>query len=121
MPVPAIRIMQQGSRGSQLDAAYLIQLKGVYLFLLAQGIDVHLVANLLDDRLGFPRGVPKDIFPSSSQGLFGKPAYHGINILADCRLVVGLGDHVAPRKVNLVLQGEAHRLRGKRFLLLTIR
>ena len=113
--------MQQGGRGPQRDPANFIQLKRVRFLLLAQGIDVHFVANLLDDRLGFPRGVPEDIFSSGMQGLLRKPAHHGINILPDHRLVVGLGNHVAPRKVDLIFQSETDRLRGERFLLFAIR
>ena len=62
LAVLIVRIVEEGRGGAERDTADLVQGEITRVFFFTKGVDVHLVADLLDDRLRFFCGVANDEF-----------------------------------------------------------
>lgn len=112
LAVLVIGIVKERGGGPEGDAADFIEGEAGGFLDLPEGIDIDLVGDVLHDGLGLPGGVPDDEFGPGIEIGIGKPADHGLDILALVRRIVGLDEHVAPRDVDLVFEGDRDRLRG---------
>ncbi len=106
MAVLIIRVVEEGGGGAERDPADLVQGEITGIFLFPEGVDVDLVADLLDDRFRFPSSVADDKFTARVEIGGGEPADHGFDILSFAGWVVLLYEHVASGHVDLILEGD---------------
>lgn len=112
--VAAVAVVEKRICRAQADAADVVHAERGDALFFVDGFDVHLVTELLHDRLGLLAGVAEEVFATVFHGFLGKPADHGLDILRGFGRVVGFDDHIAARDVDLVLERHDHRLRRKR-------
>ncbi|MNZ86426.1 hypothetical protein D3C78_1052450 [compost metagenome] len=83
-----------------------------------QAVDVDLV---LEGGAAHPQGAAADLHQigaAGQHGLLAHPHQGGLELVGHRRRRVGQGEQVAPADIDLVLQGQGHRLAAERLLLL---
>ena len=107
----------QWSRSPKADAADFIEAEILVVLDLAQGIDVHLVANFLNNRFDLLGGVAQVVLTTRLKlSALGEPADHGFDFLAFFRRIIRLGDHITAADIDFVLECHGAGKRRERLL-----
>jgi len=112
--VAAVAVVEERACRAEADAADVVHAERRDAFFFVEGFDVHLIAELLNDRLSLLAGLAEEVFATMLHGFLGKPADHSLDILRGFGRVVGFDDHVAARNVDLVFERHDDGLRRKR-------
>ena len=111
----------QRRAGLKGHAGNVIEFHLTVILQLVQGVDVHLVFQLLDEALHVVGRMAQRVTAAHLQvGVGTEPTDHRLDLLAAFRWVVLLDDHVAAADVDLVLERDRHGHRGIGLLHVTV-
>lgn len=110
--VGAVGIEEERLGGAELKACNVIEADFEIVFDFVEGVDVDLIADFADNGFDFPGGVTEDVFATGLEFFLGiKPTDHDLEVLADGRLVMRFGEHVAAADIDFIFErdGDGHR------------
>ncbi len=120
--VPGVLVEEQRNLGAQRNAAKLVELQRRRGLVAVQRVDIEAVIERGHLGVRGAGGVLDDVIAAGlERRAVCHPAHRRVELLRDPGLVVGAGDQVSPRDVDLVGQRHGHGHRRERFFHRTIR